>query len=106
MSNFNAGIMGGVFASVDGDAAAPAFFRNNGFASLVRTAAGVYTMTLAEPIEMSVSGLVQCTPRAATGVFAVVSITSTTVLVVRLFTDAGIASDSDFWIEVIELPPA
>lgn len=94
------------FAHVAWAGGVPSFTQQRGFSSIADTAAGVATLTLTDAQNLTANGNVQVTCNLATFAVATVTITSTTVLVVRIWDAAGMALDDvPFWIRIMPVSP-
>lgn len=82
---------------------APTYLRNVGFAApatIVRTGAGDYTLTLNEGINLQTEAQVQATIIGATPGMIAVEVLTTTTARIRTLNAAGAATDLDFWLRV------
>ena len=86
-------------ASFDADAVAPKFFNQRGFSGFVRNGAGDYSLTLAQPENMSTDAIVKAGVGGVGDTTIACEVVSTSVVRVRTFTN-NVAADVDFWIEI------
>jgi len=105
MSNLSAQVYGALCCSFNADAS-PTFFLNRGFsATIVRTGAGDYTLTIADGqgVNLQTGAMVNATIQGATpGMISAEPLTTTTVRI-RTLNAAGAATDLDFWLEVQQI---
>lgn len=94
------------FCSFNADVA-PAFFVQRGFANpgFTRNGAGDYTLILQDGVNMQTQGVVLHGMQNATAGMMAVEVLTTTTLRVRTLNSAGVATDIDFWLVILEAGP-
>ena len=84
-------------ASVNNNGGASAFFFAKGFSAVAHTAAGVYTLTLDLNFDLALVDAIialGCNSPAATGPFLSFTRPGATQIIVRSWSDAGVAQDN------------
>lgn len=105
MSNLSEQVYGKLIGSVDGGAA-PVFFLNRGFVdAITRNGAGDYTLTIStgQGCDLQTGALVTLTVGGATPLISSVEVLTTTTFRCRFETNAGVATDTDFWVSVQQI---
>lgn len=95
---------GGPCANVDasGGGATPSMSGNRGIASVVRSSAGVWVVTTSDAFTAGTATMMVCVIGGIVGRMIRSEQTGTTTWEVRAWTDAGVATDTDFFVFIVK----